>query len=86
MSPRAMFLGSKNRITVTVSTAIGAVFTIATLVGFGYKAKAEVEKEISDVNTKNAVQDSKIEQLSSDVNEIKADVKELLRRTGNRTP
>lgn len=86
MSPRAVFVGTKSRITVTLSTAIASVFTIATLVGFGYKAKAEVEKEVAEVKTKSAVQDSKIDQIVSDLTEVKNDVKELLRRTGNKAP
>lgn len=70
---------------MTLGAAIGIVVAVAAGVGSGLKVRSDLKEEIKKVGTdndvKNAVQDSKIDQGAKDIAEIKADVKELLRRT-----
>lgn len=85
MSPRAFFIGSDRRVSVTLGSAIAVVVAVAGGVGTAYKVRSDLKDEIKQVSTDNAttnaVQDTKIDQGVKDIAEIKADIKELLRRT-----
>jgi len=70
----------------TILTFINILTMGAVGVGFIYTktdaAKFDpvpMQREIADINSKNAVQDNDIQTLKTDVKEIKTDVKEILK-------
>lgn len=76
-------------ITKASRISVGLMITLCVLVaggiGFAYQTRQDLKSEIGEVRTTNAVQDQKIDRTRGDVIEIKADVKELLRRLPNAT-
>lgn len=77
-------------ITKASRVSVGLLITLCLLVvgglGFAYQTRQDLKSEIGEVRTTNAVQDQNIDRTRDDVIEIKADVKELLRRLPNATP
>ncbi len=81
MAPAHALITKASR--VSLSLLISLLVLVAGGIGFAYQTRQDLKSEIADVRTTNAVQDSKIDRTRDDVIEIKADVKELLRRLPN---
>jgi hypothetical protein len=66
---------------ITLGTAISCLLVALTFMAGAYKVKFDLERSVDELRGVNAVQDGKIDRSAQDIGEIKADVKELLRRS-----